>query len=1408
MPKQPFPGPVHSSPNSHPQPTFQLSRKFQQHLVAALEMNDEDTSMESRTELDSHADSPVIGRNAKIISYNGQSASVTGFTKDLGKCLSVPIVSAAIAYTDEDSGETVVLLVHNALYIKSMEHNLIPPFMIRLAGIHVDECPKFLSPNPTLNTHAITWFDKDNTTVNLRINLQLQGIISYFPTRIPHEDELDNCNRFNLTPDSPEWDPHSERYSNQEYSMLNFRGEIDATRARRPNRELFVGQVKINPNSPTCDVVPNVQVSAVMTEISPTLCQGHFAQSMNKLSGEKNITIEVSAMYSGKRSAVNANELAKLWNISSDLAKRTIESTTQRSIRIGGKNGLVRRYQSNDRMLRYNRVNCNVFMDTFFATQQKGFKSTRGNTCAQLFVTDFNHVVIKPIKSRSEGIHRAVKSYFKNYGVPNALVADPAREQILGETKKFCQQCDTDINQLEKGTPWANRAELYIGIMKQKILRLMKKSRCPARLWDYCAEYCYKINNSIAHDHYQLGGMVPNTKLTGQPHDISDLNEFQWYDWCYYWDIGADFPMPKEALGRVLGPSENAGTEMSQWVMNAKGEVLPRHTLRKLTPQEMNSETEKKLMADFDSKIEQKFGPPAELPELRSDPDKPEPFDDDTEPQYEDGDGQGFSMPEADDFPDYDGYLHTEVTLPHGEHMQCAKVIKRVVDETGNVVGSYNQNPILDTRVYEVLFPDGATKQYAANVIAENLFAECDDEGYCYQGLKRIVDHRSDGTALTKDQAFVTGKNGNQHRKETTKGWYLLVEWTDGTTSWKPLRDMKESVPVQTADYAKACGIDDEPAFAWWVPFTLKKRNQIIAAVNHRVKKTTHKYGIRVPDGFAEAYDLDVANQDNYWRNAISKEMKNSAMAFQIKERGEKPPPGYTRTTYHMVFDVKMDFTRKARLVLDGHKTPPPKNSSTYSGVVSRESVRIAFTYAALNDLDVCAADIQNAYLQAPNSEKYYIECGPEFGSENVGKIALVVRALYGGPASGANFRNHLRDCMNLLGYQSCLADPDVWMRKAKKKKDGTPYWEYVLLYVDDMLCISEEAKGGCEEIGKYFTLKPGSAGPPDIYLGGKVSMVTMPNGVTCHAYSSSQYVQNAVKNVEQYLSKKGLQLKQRASSPLMRDYRPELDISPELSPEDASYYHSLIGILRWAVELGRIDICTEVSMMSSHLALPREGHLQQVFHIFAYLKCKHNSRIAFDPTYPEIDYEKFKRRNWKDFYEGAKEEIPLNAPTPLGKPMIIRAFVDADHAGNKLTRRSRTGFIVYINMAPVYWLSKKQTSIETSSFGSEFTAMKHCCEYLAGLRYKLRMMGIPMEDPVYIYGDNQSVLANTTVPESMLKKKSNSIAYHYVREGCAADMWRTSYINTEWNPADLLSKPIPAGVKRDKKVGFVMYDL
>ena len=349
-----------------------------------------------------------------------------------------------------------------------------------------------------------------------------------------------------------------------------------------------------------------------------------------------------------------------------------------------------------------------------------------------------------------------------------------------------------------------------------------------------------------------------------------------------------------------------------------------------------------------------------------------------------------------------------------------------------------------------------------------------------------------------------------------------------------------------------------------------------------------------------------------------------------------------------------------------------------------------------------------------------------------MGKVAIVVRALYDGKVVGAKFHNHLWNCMEHLGYESCLADPDLWM-KVGVKSNNERYWHYILLYVDDMLIIGVEPRGAVDAIGKYFQIKPESVDSLDLYLGGKVSKIKLPNG-EAWAFSSSQYVQAAVKNVEVSLDKKGMKLKKGVKAPFTSNYRPEIDGSEELADEGATYYQSIIGIIRWILELGHIDVGVEASMLASCMTLPREGNIQQLFHVFAYLKNKHNARFVVDPTYPDINLDDYElNQDWTKFYGNVEEDIPENATEPLGKEFIMRAYVDADHAGDKLTRRSRTGYIVFLNMALICWFSKKQASIETSSFGSEFIAMKQCCEFIRGLRYKLRMMGLPVNEPTFI---------------------------------------------------------------------------
>ena len=119
----------------------------------------------------------------------------------------------------------------------------------------------------------------------------------------------------------------------------------------------------------------------------------------------------------------------------------------------------------------------------------------------------------------------------------------------------------------------------------------------------------------------------------------------------------------------------------------------------------------------------------------------------------------------------------------------------------------------------------------------------------------------------------------------------------------------------------------------------------------------------------------------------------------------------------------------------------------------------------------------------------------------------------------------------------------------------------------------------------------------------------------------------------------------------------------------------------------------------------------RQVLHIFAYLKKHHNSALVFDPSYPDVNIDTFLKYDWKNFYGDVKEAMPPDMPETLGKEVSMHCFVDADHAGEKLKRRSRSCFIIFLQMAPIYYCSKRQNTVETSTFGSDFMSMKLTCE-------------------------------------------------------------------------------------------------
>ena len=1372
---------------------------------------------ESFVDLDSHADTCVLGNNALMVEtpHPPRTAIVSFADPSMGS-VEKPILSGALLYTSTTTGKSVILIIHQAIHIDSMEHSLLCPMQLRDNDVFVDECPKSKAENPTIDTHTIRATSSDGTTV--RFPLRLRGVTSTLVVSKPTLAQYNECDHVVLTSADLLWDPHSNDYELAEETFFAGDGEYKAPGDRDRQYQDFIikavrstlGKVpkEHRETKPIWSVAALNSLSdrashhtlgcAVLNSIDPTLNDGTFGRKL----ADNRVIMEVGRPLGRKTSgykSVGPEHLAKKWHCSLNQAEQTLKVTTQRGTRTILKGSLTRRYKTNDRMLRYRRLPHVIFTDTL----KSKVLSKRQNRKAQVYTTEFHWSRAFPMKTEKE-THETVSKMFKDTGVPTKIVCDGAKSQIMGEFRRKCREADCPVQQTEPHSPWTNAAESAIRELKRATGRRMTATRTPKRLWDDCMELTALIRSHTALDIWQLAGQTPETLMTGQTPDISHLLEFDWFDWVMYYDSETKFPEDSEVLGRWLGPAQDIGPMMCSKIQKPNGNCYYTSTYRALTPEEMRDPAIDADKKKFMDELYNKLGP--------------EPSDGDFEdelrdsntpsfPPYEDTDVDPTVIPDRDEYPDFEKYIGAEVLLPKEGELQTAKVKARKKDHDGEPIGRSHTNPMFDTRCYIVEFADGIEKEYTANLIAENMYSQCNPDGEQYLILLGITDHRKTDKAVEKADAHIY-KGGRRYPRKTTKGWQLCVSWKDGTTTWESLASLKESNPIQVAEYAIAMGIDAEPAFHWWVPYTLKTRNRLIARVNTRYHKRTHKFGFEVPKTVERALAIDKENGDNRWETAINKEMGKVRVAFKV-QTGKDPPVGYSYVGCHLVFDVKMEsFQCKARMCCNGNETGPPA-SLTYASVVSRESVRIALTYAALNDLEVKTSDVENAFLTAPTEERLYTTLGPEFG-EDQGKHATIVRALYGMKSSGAAFRNHLADCMRHLKYVPCPADPDVWMQEFTKP-DGTRYYGYMLLYVDDALCINHKAEEQLRKLDHYFKMKPDSIGDPNLYLGAKIGAFDVEDNAgrstSAWGLSPTKYVHSAIKNVEEYLLTKGKALpKKNVNAPFPRGYRPELDITPELDDELANYYQSQVGILRWMVELGRTDIITEVSELASQLACPREGHLEVVFRVYAYLKHKRNTLMLFDPSYPTIDDIKFIKRDWNNFYGDVKEMLPPDAPKPLGKEVILRLFVDADYAGNEMDRRSRTGFIVFLNNAPILWHSKKQTRVENSVFGSEFIAMRTGLEVVQGIRYKLRMMGIPLNTPTYVYGDNMSVIHNTSKPESTLKKKANSVCYHYIRECIAAGEALTAHIATHQNPSDTCTKCLPAGEKRDYLNGMILH--
>ena len=271
-----------------------------------------------------------------------------------------------------------------------------------------------------------------------------------------------------------------------------------------------------------------------------------------------------------------------------------------------------------------------------------------------------------------------------------------------------------------------------------------------------------------------------------------------------------------------------------------------------------------------------------------------------------------------------------------------------------------------------------------------------------------------------------------------------------------------------------------------------------------------------------------------------------------------------------------------------------------------------------------------------------------------------------------------------------------------------------MLVYVDDLMCIIHKALETMSELQRFTKFKRDKVEDPTMYLGATLEKKRL-GDKDMWTMSSRDYIKAAIDTVEDQMEVFALKFPSKAVAPMIQGYAPDFDASEELDSKGVTFFQEMILILRWAIEIGRVDIYLEVSIISAFQASPRCGHLEQLRHVFAFLKKNPKLTLYFDPNEPSLDPNMFtgnEPHDFCEFYCDAEEQLPNNMTKPRGRGVTTTAFFDASHAANKVTRRSHTGYIIFVNKAPIIWYSKRQNTVETSTFGSEFIAMKTCVEH------------------------------------------------------------------------------------------------
>ena len=619
----------------------------------------------------------------------------------------------------------------------------------------------------------------------------------------------------------------------------------------------------------------------------------------------------------------------------------------------------------------------------------------------------------------------------------------------------------------------------------------------------------------------------------------------------------------------------------------------------------------------------------------------------------------------------------------------------------------------------------------------------------------------------------------------------VQVEWETGEITFEPLSIIAADDPVTCAAYAKE---NDLLALEGWRRFrSLAKKDKVLARAIKQSKirqvrrSQTYMFGYLIPRNYMEAMQFDSENKNIKWYDAIKLEME-SMSEYKVFKKWDKaildkhkkvknPPKGYHRIKVHLVFAVKFDGRHKARLVADGHLTPEPIEN-IYSGVVSLRNLRLVIFLGKLNNLELWGADIGNAYLEAFTDERLYIVAGPEF-QELEGYILIFLKALYGLKSSGKRWAEVIHSILRDMKFLPSKADPCIWLRKAPNLK----CYEYIGVYVDD-LCIAPESPSAISQIFKSkYHLKVKGDGKLTYHL-----------GADYFGDSDGTFVSQPKKYIDKladiYKRLFNEDPPKGYKTPLDKNDHPELDTSEILEGDMAAKYLTMVGQLQWLATLRRFDIHAQVATMSRFRAAPRQGHMDRLKRIYSYAIRTKDYAISFRTELPDYSFLPYQDFDWTySVYGDVHEILPDDMPEPLGESITTTTTMDANLNHCLATGTSLTGCLHFVNKTPVDWYSKKQATVETATYGSEFVAAKTATEQIMDIRQTLRYLGAPITTKSFLFGDNRSVVTSATLPHSTLTKRHNILAFHRVREAIAAKLMAFYWIQSPYNSSDMLSK-------------------